>query len=116
MMYGHDIEVYPNFFCTTIENYNTGEKEILEISEWQDDLDKIVWTYNTALHNAELVSFNGIHYDSPVIKFIIVQYDSLKQLPVHEICAEIDKFSQYIIRTDMWWRQQNLKKNIPGLI
>lgn len=110
MMYGHDIEVYPNFFCTTIENYNTGEKEILEISEWQDDLDKIVWTYNTALHNAELVSFNGIHYDSPVIKFIIVQYDSLKQLPVHEICAEIDKFSQYIIRTDMWWRQQNLKK------
>lgn len=108
-MYGHDIEVYPNFFCTTIENYKTGEKHLFEISPWKNDIDNIVQFYNN-LAGKDLVSFNGIHYDSPVVKFILLQYCSLVQLPEEEICQEIDKFSQYIIKTDFWWNQNNLKK------
>jgi len=109
-MYGHDIEVYPNFFCTTIENYDTGEKILLEISPWQNDLDKIVDVFSNKLKDQELVSFNGIHYDSPVIKFILIQYYSLIQLSEEEICQEIDKFSQFIIKTDFWWSKPKLKK------
>lgn len=106
----HDVEIYPDFFCTTIEDYNTEEKEIFEISKRKNELKEIYNTY-LLLHKNKgfLVSFNGIHYDSPMINYILINYPRLKELGSEEITKELKKFSDFIISTDFWWKEESFK-------
>jgi hypothetical protein len=106
----HDVEIYPDFFCTTVEDYDTGKKDIFEISKRKNEIEK-VYLFYSELHKKTgfLISFNGIHYDTPMVNYIIINYHRLKELEAEIITKELKKFSDYIISTDFWWREANLK-------
>jgi len=67
----HDIEIYPNFFCVTIRDWDTKEQVVYQISEDINDFDKIKAFYTT--YKGVLFSFNGIHYDNVVLGYMILE-------------------------------------------
>ena len=91
----YDIEVYKNYFCVGIENYVTKQKTFYEISEQQNDIHKIYNYFKT--FNGFLISFNGIHYDNMVIKYILQNYDSLKYGSYKSVCETLKNLSDSII-------------------
>jgi len=91
----YDIEVYTNYFCVGIENYVTKQKTFYEISEEVNDIHKIYNYFNT--FNGFLISFNGIHYDNMVIKYILQNYHKLKYLNYIDICVQLKYLSDKII-------------------
>ena len=91
----YDIEVYTNYFCVGIENYVTKQKTFYEISEEVNDIHKIYNYFNT--FNGFLISFNAIHYDNMVIKYIIQNYHKLKYLNYIDICVQLKYLSDKII-------------------
>jgi hypothetical protein len=91
----YDIEVYRNYFCVGIENYVTKQKTFYEISEQQNDIHKIYNYFKT--FNGFLISFNGIHYDNMVIKYILQNYDSLKYGSHKSVCETLKNLSDSII-------------------
>lgn len=106
----HDVEIYPDFFCTTIEDYSTGEQDIFEISSRKNQLKEIYKAY-AEIHAMQgfLISFNGIHYDTPMINYIFINYHRLKDLEPVKVTEELKRFSDYIISTDFWWKDENKK-------
>ena len=94
----YDIEVYRNYFCVGIENYTTKQKTFYEISEQTNDIHKIYNYFNT--FNGFLISFNGVHYDNIIIKFILSSYNVLKTLNSEEICIRLKKLSDKIINDE----------------
>lgn len=106
-----DIETYPNFFCDTVQCFDTGEKLYFEISDRVNDLDKIYKFYRVLEKNrARVISFNGVHFDSPVTNYLILNYSRLRTCTPLEISQELCDFAQYIIRTDFWWKETENKK------
>jgi hypothetical protein len=91
----YDIEVYKNYFCVGIENYVTKQKTFYEISEQQNDIHKIYNYFKT--FNGFLISFNGIHYDNMVIKYILQNYDSLKYGSYKSVCETLKNLSDNIV-------------------
>jgi len=93
-----DIEVYKNYFCVGIENYVTKQKTFYEISEQTNDLHKIYNYFNT--FNGFLISFNGIHYDNIIIKYMLMYGHLLKHLDSAEICKQLKHLSDKIINDE----------------
>lgn len=94
----HDIEVYPNFFNTTVYDYDTGEKLIWEISDRRNDFEAIKEFYTN--YRGFLISFNGIHYDSPVLFYMF----ECKWTSVTDLLDKVKRFSDICIsrnRTDV---------------
>ncbi len=94
----YDIEVYQNYFCVGIENYTTKQKTFYEISEQTNDLHKIYNYFNT--FNGFLISFNGIHYDNIIIKYMLMYGHLLKHLDSAEICKQLKHLSDKIINDE----------------
>ncbi len=93
-----DIEVYKNYFCIGIRDYVTKELLFYEISEERNDLDLIYnWCKN---FDGFLITFNGIHYDNMVIKYLIKNYNNYKHLEWSNITSDLKYFSDKIIHED----------------
>ena len=90
-----DIEVYTNFFCVGVKNYITKQITYYEISEQQNDIHKVYNYFKT--FNGFLITFNGVHYDNLVIKYILMNYQNLKNLQYENICGELKYLSDKII-------------------
>ena len=92
-----DVEVFPNFFSCAIKNTESGNVRVYEISEWQNDLGFIV----NLFQNPKIfwVGYNVIHYDSPIISYLILNYDRLRTLSIWELNKEIKDFSDKIINS-----------------
>jgi len=96
----YDIEVFKNFFCVGIRNYNTKELVFYEISEEKNDLDLIYKWFNE--FDGFLISFNGIHYDNMVIKYFIKNYNKYKNWNWSNITLDLKAFSDKIIYSDIY--------------
>lgn len=96
-MYLYDIESYKNFFCVAIRNYITKENLFFEISERRNDLQEIK-SFFTNL-DTFLVSFNGVHYDDMIIKYIITNdfYDDYL-----DITQDIKRLSDKLINDEFY--------------
>jgi len=94
----YDIEVYYNFFCVGLKTLNKDGRIFYEISEERNDLDSIYEYFNS--YKGFLISFNGIHYDNVVIKYILKNYYNLRKLSVHQINHNLKVFSDKIIHDD----------------
>ncbi len=94
----YDIESYKNYFCVGIENYTTKQKTFYEISEQTNDIHKIYNYFNT--FNGFLISFNGVHYDNIIIKYILQNYNYLKNLDSESICKKLKTLSDKIINDE----------------
>lgn len=96
----YDIEVFKNFFCVGIRNYDTKQLVFYEISEEQNDLDLIYqWFIN---YDGFLISFNGLHYDNTVIKYFLTKYKEYKNWNWSNITLDLKQFSDKIIYDDSY--------------
>jgi len=91
----YDIECYRNYFCVGIKNFISKEILFYEISEERNDIDKIYEYFKS--YTGFLISFNGIHYDNMVIKYLLKNYRNYKYLDYSNICLELKHFSDKII-------------------
>ena len=118
VVYVYDIEIFPNIFHCTVKNTETKEYILLEISERRNDLQKIVdlfWTireqsqtniweknYTTQQQfNTDKIfcGYNNIHYDNPIINYIIDYHKVMSKLSYIEICRSLFNLSNTIIKS-----------------
>ena len=78
-VYVYDIEVFPNCFHCSIKNVKSKERLHYEISSRKNDLLKLVSFFTNAIKDKCIVGYNCIHYDNPIINFIIAQYSVFKE-------------------------------------
>jgi hypothetical protein len=91
----YDVECYPNYFCVGFKSLTTNKTTLFEISEEQNDIHKIYHYFSN--YNGFLISFNGIHYDNMLIKYIICNYQQLKHLDYLQITKRLKTFSDEVI-------------------
>lgn len=124
-----DIEVFQNIFHCSIKNTETGEVYKFEISERKNQLRELVkffkqvdsyikWGdfYTTDLEiKSEIIfcGYNNLHYDNPIINYIIEYEDKLMSYNVATICSSIFNLSRTIttsteddIETWKHWKYQ----------
>ena len=107
--YVYDIEVFPNVFTCTVKNTETKEFLIYEISDRKNDINNLVdlfWTIrNPNINKSDydlktdkiFVGYNNIHYDNPIVNYIIDYHEKMLQLPVWKVTNSIFKLSEEII-------------------
>lgn len=100
----YDVEVYPNCFLCAIQDVDTKEKIVWEISDRINEYNEIIKFFKT--FNQYLISFNGIHYDNCIILYIIHnKIDS-----VNNYLQKLKEWSDYIINNEFWWNDRELSK------
>lgn len=117
-VYVYDIEIFPNVFHCVVKNTETGERLFFEISERKNNLQELVdlfWTvrnqsqigiwernYTTNLQfktDKIFCGYNNIHYDNPIINYIIDFHKVMLKMSYSEICASLFKLSNLIIQS-----------------
>lgn len=110
-----DIEVFPNAFFCTVKETESQQVLVLEISDRKNNLDKIIklfktvskpisWgeNYNTTQQIKSkylYCGYNILHYDTPIINYIIANYSELSKLHYTDICHKINQLSQEIVNS-----------------
>lgn len=128
-VYVYDIEVFQNIFHCSVKNTETEEIYKFEISERKNQLRELVkffkqvdsyikWGdfYTTDLEiKSEIIfcGYNNLHYDNPIINYIIEYEDRLMSYNVATICNSIFNLSKTITTStedniDAWkhWKYQ----------
>lgn len=111
-VYVYDIEVFQNIFHCSVKNTETGEIYKFEISERKNQLRELVkffkqvdsyikWGdfYTTNLEiKSEVIfcGYNNLHYDNPIVNYIIEYEDKLMSYNVATICSSIFNLSRTI--------------------
>lgn len=94
IVYVYDIEVFPNIFHCTVKNTETEELHKFEISCRKNQLEELVEFF---LDNTKLFcGYNNIHYDNPIINYIIDYQEVMKYKGYKEICRSIFNLSKTI--------------------
>lgn len=112
IVYVYDIEVFPNVFHCTVKNTETDELHKFEISCRRNQLDELVnffHTVNTDYTFGDLYTtkiqlntdklfcgYNNLHYDNPIINYIIDYYNTMKYKGYRDICRSIFNLSKVI--------------------
>ena len=92
----YDIEIFNNFFCITILDYNSENKIIFEISERINQVEEFILWYTSVDKESYGISFNGIEYDNLILnKLVKGGYTDKRYL---EITKELKEFSDYVIQ------------------
>src|SRR6187431_3705 len=71
----YDIEVFPSFFCVTFKKLETKQIDQFVVFETIDDRENLK---NYLLDIEQLIGFNNLHYDAPVLRYVL---QSDKQTP-----------------------------------
>lgn len=112
IVYVYDIEVFPNVFHCTVKNTETGKLHKFEISCRKNQLDELVEFFHTVntnytfgdLYTTKIqlntnklfCGYNNLHYDNPVINYIIDYYNVMKYKGYRDICRSIFNLSKVI--------------------
>jgi len=128
-VYVYDIEVFQNIFHCSVKNTETEEIYKFEISERKNQLRELVKFFKQVnsyikwgdFYGTELVidsdiifcGYNNLHYDNPIINYIIEYEDRLISYNVATICNSIFNLSKTITTStedniDAWkhWKYQ----------
>lgn len=129
IVYVYDIEVFQNIFHCSVKNTETNDIYKFEISERKNQLRELVkffkqvdkyitWEdyYTTNINiptNIIFCGYNNLHYDNPIINYIIEYEDKLMQYNIPTICSSIFNLSKTITASsedniDAWkhWKYQ----------
>lgn len=129
IVYVYDIEVFQNIFHCSVKNTETNDIYKFEISERKNQLRELVkffkqvdkyitWGdyYTTNINipaNVIFCGYNNLHYDNPIINYIIEYEDKLMQYNIPTICSSIFNLSKTITASsedniDEWkhWKYQ----------
>lgn len=99
---GLDVESFSNFFCVGITDFK-GNTHSFVYDKYQDDR-QLLFTLldHFDKKQVEVVTFNGIHYDCPVLNYFRLNPDSTTE--------GIKRFSDLVITDDYWWGMEDYKK------
>ena len=109
----YDIEVFQNIFHCTVKNTETNELFLFEISERKNQLSELVkffkhfdnqvgsWNQSYTIDyqfdtDVIFAGYNNIHYDNPIINYIIDYYVVMKYKGYRDICRSIFNLSKVI--------------------
>ena len=129
IVYVYDIEVFQNIFHCSVKNTETNDIYKFEISERKNQLRNLVkffkqvdkyitWGdyYTTNINipaNIIFCGYNNLHYDNPIINYIIEYENKLMQYNIPTICSSIFNLSKTITTSsedniDAWkhWKYQ----------
>lgn len=111
-VYVYDIEVFQNIFHCSVKNTETGEIYKFEISERRNQLRELVKFFKQVdsyikwgdFYTADLeiksevifCGYNNLHYDNPIVNYIIEYEDKLMSYNVATICSSIFNLSRTI--------------------
>lgn len=109
----HDIEVYENFFCCAVVG-ELGDEYVFEVNPFtgRNDLPEMAKFYtHVEINEVEVVSANGLHYDTPVLNYALTHYKVFKDAA--DACKQIKLMSNLIFQSNTWWRafQSDLRKS-----
>lgn len=96
----YDIEVFPNCFHCSIKDTKTKDRLHFEISERKNQLKDLYTFFKNAEKDKCLVGYNCIHYDNPIINYIIDQYPILQNKSWIQVCIAIRDISDLIIKSE----------------
>lgn len=94
----YDVEVFPNYFSVTVKNTESGNHRCYEIYWGGNNMPEIARLFLDK--RIYFVSYNGMHYDRPLICFILLNYKELTVKPTWEINLEIKKMSDLIVNSE----------------
>ena len=112
----YDIEVFQNIFHCAIKDTETGKITLFEISNRKNQLQELVeffkefenvegswnnsYTTNYQFNTDKIFAgYNNIHYDNPIINYIIDYYNVMKDKTYIEICKSIFNLSKTILNS-----------------
>ena len=118
-----DIEVFHNIFHCSIKNSETGDITKFEISPRKNQLKDLVHFFkqvekplsinDNIKSNVIFCGYNNLHYDNPIINYIIEYEDKLLSHNIYTICESIFNLSRTITTSsedniDAWkrWKYQ----------
>lgn len=96
----YDIEVFPNCFHCSLKDTYSGNRLHFEISERKNQLKDLYIFFRNAEKDKCIVGFNCIHYDNPIINYIIDRYPIFQNQHWLQICTEIHDMSDLIINSE----------------
>lgn len=96
----YDIEVFPNCFHCSLKDTYSGNRLHFEISERKNQLKDLYIFFRNAEKDKCIVGFNCIHYDNPIINYIIDRYPIFQNQYWLQICTEIHDMSDLIINSE----------------
>ena len=85
--YVYDIEVFPNFFCATFLDCDTGEKSVFVIYQDTDDRQNLRRFLDREI---QLIGFNNLSYDGPLL-------DALCTRSARDVLADLFSLSKRLI-------------------
>lgn len=113
----YDVEVFPNVFTCTIKNTETDEYTIYEISERKNEVYGIIDFFTSG--GKIMCGYNNIHYDNPIVNFLIDHREQAIVTPYHLICEDIYNLSKEIINSKdnnfTSWSKWKYMRNFPTL-
>lgn len=92
----YDVECLCNFFCVNLQDYDSNEQKVYEISERRNDIEEIVKDFNSFSY---VIGFNSVSYDDRLINSLIKNADFYNKAKYNwkDITSELYKLSQLII-------------------
>lgn len=101
----YDVEAFPNFFSIAIKNTESGNIKTYQVGFNTNNLPEICKLFlNKSIY---WVGYNSIHYDAPLINYILINYQKLIKLSIWDITKELKSFSDLIItsQTSASWKK-----------
>lgn len=110
----YDIEIFPNCFNLTIKNTETKEFQFFELSNRKNNLINLVPLFLDKRYI--FCGYNNIHYDNPIVNFIIEYKETLKKSTRLDIEYNLFQLSQTIIKDDLEkWKRWKYANNFETL-
>lgn len=110
----YDIEIFSNCFSLTIKNTETKEFQFFELSDRKNNLVDLVPLFLDKRYI--FCGYNNIHYDNPIVNFIIEYKETLKKSTRLDIEYNLFQLSQTIIKGDLEkWKKWKYANNFETL-
>lgn len=112
----YDLEVYPNVFTLAAEDADSPICWSFEISPWRDDSREIIeWLYWLKTKNAQMVGFNNVGFDYPVLHTLIQMGKSTAPMLYNKAMSIIsaqdeNRFASIVYPSDRFIEQIDLFK------
>lgn len=112
----YDIEVFPNVFSCIVKNTETKEYIYFEISVRKNNISELIEFFSNC-DNKLICGYNNIHYDNPIINYILAYKNQIKTLPYLRVCDSLFTLSNIIINSDNTdqWKQWKYANNFETL-
>ena len=110
----YDLEIFPNCFSLVIKNTETKEFQFFELSNRKNNLVDLVPLFLDKRYI--FCGYNNIHYDNPIVNFIIEYKETLKNSTRLDIEYNLFQLSQTIIKGDLEkWKRWKYANNFETL-